>query len=96
VGAAPLAFPEAVRSKAESHISGVTGVHAKFVQHHLLGLAPSFAVTLVHSPEIFPLRLVPQSALLQSPLSRVTSYVSRRAPLGLHLAWLDAAACRKV
>src|SRR2546430_2256866 len=43
----------------------VSGVQAKFVQHHLLGFASSFTVTLVDSSEIFPLRLVPQSTLLK-------------------------------
>src|ERR1700694_4943259 len=43
----------------------VTRVQAKFVQHQLLRFPPSFAVTFVDGPEIFPLRLVPQSALLK-------------------------------
>ena len=43
----------------------VSGVQAKFVEHHLLGFASSFTVTLVDCSEIFPLRLVPQSTLLK-------------------------------
>ena len=43
----------------------VSGVPAKFVQHHSFGFAPSFAVALVNGSEIFPLRLVPQSTLIK-------------------------------
>src|SRR5207245_11002066 len=46
----------------------VSGVPAKFVQHHSFGFAPSFAVALVKGSEIFPLRLVPQSTPPQNRL----------------------------
>jgi hypothetical protein len=41
-----------------------------------------------HSRVIFSLWLIDRR---HQPLSRVTSYVSRRPPLGLHLVWIDMA-----
>src|ERR1700676_4154750 len=71
----------------------IAGVQTKFVQHHLLRFPPRLVIALIHCPEILPLRLVSQSnPSSNSLLSRVTSYVSRRPPLRLHLAWLDTAA----
>jgi hypothetical protein len=72
----------------------VAAVQAKFVQHPVLRFSPCLVIPLIHCPEVFPLRLVSQSPPSSKlPLRRVTSYVSRQPPLGLHLAWLDTQNC---
>src|SRR5262249_22555284 len=54
-------------------------------------------VALIHHPEVFPLRFVPQTHLPEIFVwSWVTSYVSRRPPLGLHFAWRDSSFRRLV
>ncbi len=48
----------------------IAGVQAKFVQHQVLRFAPSFAITFVDRPKIFPLRLVPQPITLSPSQSQ--------------------------
>jgi hypothetical protein len=65
VAAAPVAFPEEVRSVDESHISGGNRCSCKIRPASLVWLRAQLCVTLVNGSEIFPLRLVPQSTLLK-------------------------------
>jgi hypothetical protein len=88
--AAPLAFPEQVRSADESHISGCIWCSGKIRSASSASLRAQLCDNVRRPPENIPTSpcapiYPPQIRLL----SRVTSYVSRRPLLRLHLAWLD-------
>jgi len=88
--AAGFGFPEQVRSKAESHISGCNRCSSKIRSASLAWLSAQLGGNARRRPENIPTSpCAPIYPPQKSSLSRVTSYGSRRPPLGLHLAWLD-------
>src|SRR5215831_9255708 len=71
----------------------VTCGYAELVEQCRSRLPFRLVVSLVHHPEVLPLRLVSQTQLSPGNFcgwSWVTSYVSRQPPLGLHFAWRDS------
>src|SRR5207253_833496 len=90
VAAAPLASPQQVRSQDESHISGCIRCSSKIRSASLVWLRAQLCGSarkgLGNIPTSSCAPIYPHQDRLLSP---VTSYVSRRPLLWLHLAWLD-------
>ena len=87
---APVAFREELHSEVESRISGDSRCSDK-IRSALSASLPAPLCDTAHTlPGNIPTSpCVPIQPSSKLPLSRVTSYVSRQPPLGLHLAWLD-------
>jgi hypothetical protein len=89
---APVAFREEVHSEDESRISEGSRCSGKTRSASSASLPAPPCDSAYTLPGNIPTRLcVPIEPSSNPLLSRVTSYVSRRPPLGLHLAWLDTA-----